>query len=72
MTITTPGGPHHERTSKFAVISNLDLNKEPDASVSIAHVVHRSHKCIVVLTDGRQITGKIVCVVLSDSTEADK
>lgn len=33
MTITTPGGPHHERTSKFAVISNLDLNKEPDASV---------------------------------------
>ncbi|KAL4233432.1 Arrestin domain-containing protein 1 [Mactra antiquata] len=35
MTITTPGGPHHERTSKFAVISNLDLNKEPDASLPV-------------------------------------
>ena len=35
LTICTPGGPHHERSSKFAVISNLDLNKEPDASVSL-------------------------------------
>ena len=33
LTICTPGGPNHERTSKFAVISSLDLNKEPDALV---------------------------------------
>ncbi|KAL3884103.1 hypothetical protein ACJMK2_030325 [Sinanodonta woodiana] len=35
MTICTPGGPHHERTSKFAVISSLDLNAEPDAALCI-------------------------------------
>ena len=30
------GGPHTERTSKFAVIGALDLNNEPDASVSFS------------------------------------
>ncbi|KAK3593214.1 hypothetical protein CHS0354_002745 [Potamilus streckersoni] len=35
MTICTPGGPHHERTSKFAVISSLDLNAEPDAALPV-------------------------------------
>ena len=35
LTICTPGGPNHERTSKFAVVSTLDLNKEPDALVGI-------------------------------------
>lgn len=35
MTVCTPVGPHHERTSKFAVVSNLDLNAEPDAAVSL-------------------------------------
>lgn len=35
MTIYTPDGPHHERKSKFAVISALDLNAEPDAALPV-------------------------------------
>ncbi|KAK6170484.1 hypothetical protein SNE40_018868 [Patella caerulea] len=35
MTIYSPGGPHHERTSKFAVIGSLDLNAEPDAALPV-------------------------------------
>lgn len=35
LTICTPGGPNHERTSKFAVVSTLDLNKEPDAMLPV-------------------------------------
>lgn len=35
MTICSAGGPHPARTSKFAVIGSLDLNKEPDAAVSL-------------------------------------
>eukprot|EP00106_Octopus_bimaculoides_P007821 XP_014775263.1 PREDICTED: arrestin domain-containing protein 4-like [Octopus bimaculoides] len=35
MTIYTPDGPHHERKSKFAVISALDLNSEPDAALPV-------------------------------------
>ena len=31
--VFSQGGPHTERTSKFAVIGALDLNNEPDASV---------------------------------------
>ncbi|XP_046353992.1 arrestin domain-containing protein 2-like isoform X1 [Haliotis cracherodii] len=35
MTIYSPGGPHHERTSKFAVIGALDLNSEPDSALPV-------------------------------------
>ncbi|KAJ8314490.1 hypothetical protein KUTeg_006640 [Tegillarca granosa] len=35
MTICSAGGPHPARTSKFAVIGSLDLNKEPDAALPV-------------------------------------
>ncbi|XP_041354950.1 arrestin domain-containing protein 2-like [Gigantopelta aegis] len=35
MTIYSPGGPHHERASKFAVIGALDLNSEPDSALPV-------------------------------------
>ena len=33
MTVFSQGGPHTERTSKFAVIGALNLSTEPDASM---------------------------------------